>query len=158
MRDGGVRGENYSSGFMAKNMIVFDYHGANAAGVPEVDIRAGGESILHRLSQFHVNQRVDGPANSSAFNGDCYLASIQSLSLLDFLKTRFGFCDPEIVRWVRVDANIRFRYGGGSSSRSSGHDDEGECALRNGEGQGKGRYGQALALLQNEDNPGQGQD
>lgn len=69
---------------------------------------------------------MNGPANSRAFDGDCYLADIQGLSLLDILKTRFGLCDPEIVGWVRVDTNIRFRYGGGSSSSSSGHDDQGE--------------------------------
>lgn len=69
---------------------------------------------------------VDGPTNSSAFYGDCDLAITQGLPLLDILKSRVGLCDPEIVGWVRVDANIRFGYGGGSC----GHDDEGEGIFR----------------------------
>ncbi len=46
VRHGRVRGEDYSSRFMAKDVVVFYYHGANAAGVPEVNIRAGGLSTL----------------------------------------------------------------------------------------------------------------
>lgn len=41
MRHGRVRGEDYSCRFMAKDVGVFYYHGANPAGVPEVNIRAG---------------------------------------------------------------------------------------------------------------------
>ena len=36
--DGGVSGDYYAGGFMAKDMVVCYDHGANAAGVPEVDI------------------------------------------------------------------------------------------------------------------------
>lgn len=54
IRDGGVRGEDYSCGFMAKDVGVFYYHGADAAGAPEVNVGAGGLSILHGLSRFNV--------------------------------------------------------------------------------------------------------
>ena len=55
--------------------------------------------------------------------------------------------------WVRVDANIRFGYGGGGSS---GHDDDDDDDGRSGkmfldkiekDGWGKGRDEQALDLL-----------
>lgn len=55
VRDGGVGGEDYSCGFMAKDVVVFYYHGANAAGVPEVNIRAGRLSIQQGLSQLIVD-------------------------------------------------------------------------------------------------------
>lgn len=126
VRHGRVRGKNYSRRFMAKNVGIFYYHGANAAGVPEVDIRAGELSILAwDYPWFKVDLRGadDGPANSSAFDGDCDLSVTQGLPLLDILEARLGLCDPEMVGWVRVDANIGFEYGGSSSS---GHDDDDE--------------------------------
>ena len=36
--DGGVGGNYYTGGFMAKDMVVCYDHGADAAGVPEVDV------------------------------------------------------------------------------------------------------------------------
>ena len=36
--DGGVDGYYYASGFMAKDMVIRHDHGANAAGMPEVDV------------------------------------------------------------------------------------------------------------------------
>ena len=36
--DGGVGGEDDAGGFVAEDVVVFDDHGADAAGVPEVDI------------------------------------------------------------------------------------------------------------------------
>ncbi len=36
--DGGVDGDYYAGGFMAKDMVGCYDHGANAAGVPEVDV------------------------------------------------------------------------------------------------------------------------
>lgn len=40
MRDGGVSGEDYAGGFVAEDVSFFDHHGADAAGVPEVDVRS----------------------------------------------------------------------------------------------------------------------
>ena len=42
--DGRVGGENDAGGFVAEDVGVFDDHGADAAGVPEVDIGSGEES------------------------------------------------------------------------------------------------------------------
>lgn len=36
--DGGVDGEDYAGGFVAEDVVVLDDHGADAAGVPEVDV------------------------------------------------------------------------------------------------------------------------
>lgn len=38
--DGRMHGEDYASGLVAKDVIVLDHHGPNAAGVPEVDVRS----------------------------------------------------------------------------------------------------------------------
>ena len=38
--DGGVGGEDYAGGFVAEDVGVLDDHGADAAGVPEVDVRS----------------------------------------------------------------------------------------------------------------------
>lgn len=43
-RDGGVHGEDCAGGLVAEDLVGFDDHGANAPGVPEVDIGAVGES------------------------------------------------------------------------------------------------------------------
>lgn len=37
-RDGGVGGEDHAGGFMAENVGGFDNHGADAPGMPEVNI------------------------------------------------------------------------------------------------------------------------
>lgn len=56
-----MRGEDYSSRLMAKDVVTFYYHGANAAGVPEVNIRAEGifNSCL-AYSRFKVDQGGGG--------------------------------------------------------------------------------------------------
>ena len=40
MRDGGVRGEDYAGGFVTEDVVVCHDHGADAASVPEVDVRS----------------------------------------------------------------------------------------------------------------------
>lgn len=42
VRDGGVRGEDDAGGFVAEDVGVRYHHGADAAGVPEVDVRSAG--------------------------------------------------------------------------------------------------------------------
>ena len=44
--DGGVHGDDRAGGFVAEDVCVFDNHGADAAGVPEVDVGAGGERLV----------------------------------------------------------------------------------------------------------------
>ncbi len=41
--DGRVGGEDYAGGFVAEDVVVFDDHGADAAGVPEVNVGSGGD-------------------------------------------------------------------------------------------------------------------
>lgn len=39
-------GEDHAGGFVAEDVVAFDDHGADAAGVPEVDVGAGGGGWL----------------------------------------------------------------------------------------------------------------
>lgn len=45
VRDGGVRGEDDAGGFVAEDVRVCYDHGADAAGVPEVDVGSVGEGV-----------------------------------------------------------------------------------------------------------------
>lgn len=57
VRYGGVGGDDGAGGLVAEDVVVGDDHGANAAGVPEVDIRAGrGVSLLTLRARRDVGQ------------------------------------------------------------------------------------------------------
>lgn len=45
-------------------------------------------------------------ADAGTLDVQQYLALLQISTLLDDLQAWLSFCDPEIVRWVRVYTNI----------------------------------------------------
>jgi len=49
---------------------------------------------------------IDVPAYSCAFDGDCDFARLEVFALLNGRERGRCICHPEVVLWVRIDADI----------------------------------------------------
>ena len=91
--DGGMDGEDFAGGFMAQDVVVCDDHGANAAGMPEVDV---------------------GAADTGCADGDGHLAFLELFAILDTFEGGFCFGYPKLVVGICEDANVWLGEGGGA--------------------------------------------
>ena len=96
-----VHGNNDACRLVAENVVIFNNHGTDAAGVPEVNIR----SCRRQLSS-SVSCGLNLPANTSALDCDCDLARSQLLLGLNLLERRLGLGDPKIMCRVGVNTNV----------------------------------------------------
>ncbi len=64
--DGGVGGEDYARGFMAEDMGFLDDHGADAAGVPEVDV---GTVEKSRFGDLVIDGSIENRKEAEFANG-----------------------------------------------------------------------------------------
>ena len=83
--DGRVDSEDFASGLVAQDVCIFDDHGANAAGAPEVDI---------------------GAADAGGADADGNFTFTEVFTFFDAFKSRLGFGYPELMFWVGEDADI----------------------------------------------------
>ena len=103
--DGRVGCQNDACRFMPKDVCACYDHGADAAGVPEVNIRSVRGTLGHGNGCGEDVFLL--PTDTGAFDGDCNFSFFETLACLDGLEARLGFGDPEVMDWVGEDANIR---------------------------------------------------
>ena len=83
--DGRVDSEDFASGLVAQDVCIFNDHGANAAGVPEVDI---------------------GAADAGGADADGDFTFTEVFAFFDAFESGLCFGYPELMFWVGEDADI----------------------------------------------------
>jgi hypothetical protein len=86
-----------------ENVLAFDDHGTNAAGMPEVDI---GAEMSISIALKHVKFVLHLPANSGALDCDCDLAWLEARARQDIFGGGLCFGNPEIMLGVGVDSDV----------------------------------------------------
>jgi hypothetical protein len=118
--DGGVAGHYCTGGFVAEHVGVFYYHGANAALVFELAFYSsfGCKVISSKLSETYGGRELGEETYSMpemnvtstdtrALDVQQNLSRLQISTSLHLVQARFRLRNPELVRGVCVNANVR---------------------------------------------------